>query len=214
MTHDDENVTQREPVPPHETTASPVDVSVATPRYFGVTPPTLLFGIATATLAIAVVLAILAHWIAALVLAALVLVELALFLSLARRKPDTAVAKTSVRAVTRARERAAWVVRSTSVRTEAGRRLTPLRHELMELDGARERKLRDLGAAVYDGDEAGVGRVKAEIVALDEERRRKEDEMRAIEEAARQDLEHGRLQVQPTVIKPPVEGESRSPSGS
>ena len=90
MTQDDENVTQAQPLPPHETTASPVEVSVAMPRYFGITPPTLLFGIATATLAIAITLAILSHWVAALVLAALVLVELALFLGLARRKPDTA----------------------------------------------------------------------------------------------------------------------------
>ena len=50
MTQDGENVTQAQPLPPHETTASPVEVSVAMPRYFGITPPTLLFGIATATL--------------------------------------------------------------------------------------------------------------------------------------------------------------------
>jgi type IV secretory pathway VirB3-like protein len=214
VTRDDENVTQQQPLPPHETTASPVEMSVAMPRYFGVTPPTLLFGIATATLAIAIVLAILAHWIAALVLAALVLVELALFVSLARRKPDTAVAKASVRTLTRARERAAWLVRSTSVRTEAGRRLTRLRHELLELDGVHERKLRDLGRAVYAGDDVAAESVKGELAGLDDERQRKEGEMRAIEEAARQDLERGRLHVQPTAVKPPVEDESRSPSGS
>ena len=214
MTADDDNVTRQQPLPPHETTPSPVDVSIAMPRYFGVTPPTLLFGIATATLAIAIVLAILAHWLAAIVLGALVLVELALFLSLARRKPDTPVAKASTRAVTRARERAAWLVRSTSVRTEAGRRLTRVRHELLQLDGIRERKLRDLGAAVYEDDAAAVERVKRDVAALDDERRGKEDEMRAIEEAARNDLERGRLNVQATVVKPPAEDESRSPSGS
>ena len=95
MTIDDENVTKAEQVPPHETTASPVEVSVVMPRYFGITPPTLLFGIAAATLAVAIVLAILAHWIAALVLAAAVLVEIPLFLGVARRKPDTAVARAS-----------------------------------------------------------------------------------------------------------------------
>src|SRR5205814_4032686 len=93
MTLDDESVTKEEHVPPHETTASPVEVSLAMPRYFGVTPPTLLFGIATATLALAVMFAVFAHWIAALVLAAAVLVEIALFLGIARRKPDTLVAK-------------------------------------------------------------------------------------------------------------------------
>jgi hypothetical protein len=153
MTTDDQDVTRAEPVPPHETTASPVDVSVAMPRYFGITPPTFLFGIATATLAVAVVLAILAHWLAALVLAAAVLVEIALFLGVARRKPDTVVATASIRAMHRARERAAWLLQATSVRTEAGRMLTPLRRELLELDERRERQLRELGAAVYEGDD-------------------------------------------------------------
>ena len=204
MTQDDESVTQAQPLPPHETTASPVEVSVAMPRYFGITPPTLLFGIATATLAIAITLAILAHWIAALLLAALVLVELALFLGLARRKPDTAVAKASVRAIDRARDRAAHVVRATTVRTEAARRLTRLRHELLELDTRRDRELRELGAAVHGGDEEAAERVKRELDAIDSERDAREDEMRAIDEATREHLERGRMHVQATVVKPPA----------
>ena len=214
MTNEDEDVTQARTLPPHETTASPVEVAVAMPRYFGVTPPTLLFGIATATLAIAITVAILGHWIAALVLAALVLVELALVLSLARRKPDTAVAKASVRVVTRARERAAWLVRATTVRTETGRRLTRLRHELLELEARRDRRLRDLGEVAYAGNDEAAERLKSELTALDDERRGKEDEMRAIEETARQHLERGSLQVQSTVVNPPAEEESRSTSGS
>jgi hypothetical protein len=150
---DDQDQTRAEQVPPHETTASPIEVSTAMPRYFGVTPPTFLFGIATATLAIAIVLAVLAHWLAALVLAAVVLLEIVLFLGVARRKPDTVVARVSVSAVRRARERAVWLVEATGVRTEAGRQLTPLRRELLELAARRERLLRDLGAAVYDGDD-------------------------------------------------------------
>src|SRR4051794_33513628 len=179
---DEQDITVAEPVPPHETTASPVDVSVAMPRYFGITPPTLLFGIATATLAIAITLAILAHWLAALLLGALVLVELAIFLGLARRKPDTAVAKVSVRAIDRARDRAAYLVRATTVRTEAGRRVTRLRHELLELDTRRERELRELGAAVYAGDDDAAERIKTELAAIDDDRRAREDEMRAIHE--------------------------------
>ena len=209
----DEDVTQAQQLPPHETTASPVEVSVATPRYFGITPPTLLFGIATATLAIAITLAILAHWVAALLLAALVLVELVLFLGLARRKPDTAVAKASVRAIDRARDRTAYLVRATTVRAEAGRRLTRLRHELLELDTRRERELRELGAAVYAGDDEAAERVKSAVAAIDDDRRAKEDEMRGIDEATREHLERGRLHVQPTVVKPPAEDESKTPSG-
>ncbi|HEX7311442.1 MAG TPA: hypothetical protein VF232_09695, partial [Gaiellaceae bacterium] len=112
MTADDQNDTQVRNVPPHETTPSPVDVSVAMPRYFGVTPPTLLFGVATATLAVAIVLAILAHWVAAIVLAAAVLLEIVLSLGVASRKPDTAVASASARTYQRARERAAWLVQA------------------------------------------------------------------------------------------------------
>ena len=204
MTRDDENITEAQPLPPHETTASPVEVSVVMPRYFGITPPTLLFGIATATLAIAITLAILARWVAALVLAALVLVELALFVGLARRKPDTAVAKASIRAIDRARERAAYVVRATTVRTEAARRLTRLRHELLELDTRRDRELRELGAAVHGGDEEAAERVKRELEAIDSERDAREDEMRAIDEATREHLERGRMHVQATVVKPPA----------
>jgi len=204
---DDESVTREEQVPPHETSASPVDVSVAMPRYFGITPPTFLFGIATATLTVAVVLAILAHWLAALVLAAAVLVEIALFLGVARRKPDTVVATASIRAMQRARERAAWLLQATSVRTEAGRMLTPLRRELLELGERRERQLRELGTAVYEGDDEAAKLLKDELERLDEERRQKEGEMRAIEEAAQQRLEKGRLHVQPTVIKRPEDDE-------
>jgi len=207
MTADDQSVTREEQVPPHETSASPVDVSVVMPRYFGITPPTLLFGIATATLAVAVVLAVLAHWIAALVLAAAVLVEIVLFLGVARRKPDGPVATTSIRAMQRARERAAWLVQATSVRTEAGRQLAPLRRELLELGERRERQLRELGAAVYEGEEEAAKLVTEELNRLDEERKQKEGEMRAIEEAAQQRLEKGRLHVQPTVIKRPEDEE-------
>ncbi len=133
---------------------------------------------------------------------------------LARRKPDTAVAKASVRAIDRARDRAAYLVRATTVRTDAARRQTRLRHELLELDTRRERELRELGAAVYAGDDEVAERVKSELAAIDAERTAKEDEMRAIDEATREHLERGRLHVQQTVVKPPAEDESRTPSGS
>jgi uncharacterized protein YdcH (DUF465 family) len=207
MTTDDRSITDTEPVPPHETTASPVDVSVAMPRYFGVTPPTLLFGVATATLAVAIVLAILAHWVAALVLAAAVLLEIPIFLGVARRKPDTAVARASSRMVVRARERVAWVVQSTGVRTEAGRLLAPLRRELLELGERRERQLRNLGAAVYDGDDEAFKRVTEELNRLDEEKREKEAQIAAIADSAQERLEQGRLRVQPTIIKRPNDHE-------
>jgi type IV secretory pathway VirB3-like protein len=205
VTADDQNDTQVVDVPPHETTPSPVDVSVAMPRYFGLTPPTLLFGVATATLVIAIVLAILAHWVAALVLAAAVLLEIVLFLGVASRKPDTVVASASARTFQRARERAAWLVQATTVRTEAGRQLAPLRRELLELEDRRERQLRELGAAAYAGDDEAAKQVTEELNRLDEQRRATEARVAAIADSAQERLEQGRLRVQPTIVKHPDE---------
>ena len=207
MSADEQNDTQVENVPPHETTASPVDVTVAMPRYFGLTPPTLLFGVATATLAVAIVLAILAHWVAALVLAAAVLLEIVLFIGVASRKPDSAVASGSARTFQRARDRAAWLLQSATVRTETGRQLTPLRRELLELEERRERQLRELGAAVYAGDEEAAKRVTEELNRLDEQQRETEAKVAAIADSAQERLEEGRLRVQPTVVKPPDDDE-------
>ena len=204
---EDQDETRAEQVPPHETTASPIEVTTAMPRYFGVTPPTFLFGVATATLAIAIVLAVLAHWLAALVLAAVVLLEVALFGSVARRKPDTVVARVSVSAVRRARDRAVWLVEATGVRTEAGRKLTPLRRELLELAERRERLLRDLGAAVYEGDDEAAKRLSEDIRQSGEDAKQKEEQMRAIAESAQERLQEGRVRVQPTVIRRPGDEE-------
>src|SRR5262245_14705671 len=176
---DDSEITKVEPIPPHETTPSPVEVSTAMPHYFGLTPATLLFGVATATLAVAIVLAVLEHWLAALVLGVVVLVEVVLFVGVARRKPDTRVAAASITAARRLRDRARWAVESTSVRSGAGRRITALRHELLELGNRRERGLRELGAAVYAGDEEAAGSATEELRAIDGRIREKEGEMQA-----------------------------------
>jgi uncharacterized membrane protein len=199
--------TQVEQLPPHETSASPVAVAVATPQYFGLTPATLLFGVATATLAVAIVLGVLGHWLVALILAVVALVEIVLFVGVARRKPDTAVARASLTAVQRARERARWVVESTTVRTETGRTLKALRLELLQLGERRERLLRDLGEAAYGNEEEKTTRLRDELAALDAERRTKEAQARSIAESAEARLQEGRLRVQPTVVRPPDDAE-------
>jgi len=92
--------------------------------------------------------------------------------------------------------------------------MTRLRHELLELDTRRDRTLRELGAAVYAGDDEAAAHVRIELVAIDAEQQAAEDEMTAIDEATREHLERGRLHVQQTVVKPPAGDESRTPSGS
>jgi hypothetical protein len=199
----DDGATKVEHVPPHETTASPVQVSVAMPHYFGVTPPMLLFALATASLALALALAILGHWVGALLLAVASLVLLGLFVGVARRKPDTELARVSARALDRARERTAWMLEVVAVRSTSGRELARLRQELLQLAAQRESLLRDLGAAVYEADDQARGTLTDEIRRLDEAALAKEDEMRVIAEAAQEHIQRGRLSVQPTMIEPP-----------
>jgi cell division septation protein DedD len=198
----DDDATKAEQVPPHETTASPVQHSLAMPHYFGVTPPMLLFALATASLALAIAFAILGHWLAALLLAVASLVLLFLFVGVARRKPDTELARVSARALDRARERTAWMLEVVAVRSTTGRELARLRAEILQLAALRDSRLRDLGAAVYDGDDQATQNVKDEISRLDETALAKEGEMRVIAEAAQEHIQRGRLSVQPTMIEP------------
>jgi membrane protein implicated in regulation of membrane protease activity len=197
----DQDATKVEHVPPHETTASPVNVSVAAPHYFGVTPPMLVFALATASLALAIAFALLAHWVAALLLAVVSLVLLALFVGVARRKPDTELARVSARAIDRARERMGWMLEVVAVRSGAGRELSRLRNEILRLVAERDSRLRDLGAAVYDEDDEARQKLTDEIRRLDEAAKEKEGEMQAIAEAAQEHIQRGRLSVQPTLIE-------------
>ncbi len=201
---EDPDATKVEEMPPHETSAAPVNVSVAMPHYFGVTPPMLLFGTATAALALAIALAMLTHWVAALILAIVSLLLLALFVGIARRRPDTTLARASATAVDRVRERTAWMVELMSVRTAAGRELARLRNELFTLSGEREARLRDLGAAVYAEDEEATQDLTNEIRRLDDAAQEKEAEMQAVADAAEERIRKGRLSVQPTLIETPA----------
>jgi len=200
----DEDETKVEEVPPHETTAAPINVSVAVPHYFGVTPPVLLFGTATATLAVAVALAILTHWLAALILAVVSLLLLVLFVSVARRRQGTRLARASAHAVDRVRDRTAWMVELMSVRSAAGRELARLRNELFDLSGEREALLRDLGAAVYAHDEQATQALIDEIRRVDDATQQREAQMHAVAEAAQERIRKGRLGIRPTLIETPT----------
>jgi hypothetical protein len=199
--------TRAEPLPPHETTASPVAVSVATPQYFGLSPATLLFGLTTATVAVAVVLALVRHWVAAIVLAAVGLVEVALFVLVAERTPRGRLARASGVLFVRARDRAAWLVESTALRSDAARRLRAAHAELLRLAEARERHLRALGLAVHEADDERAATLRTELDRVDAETRLVQERMHAIGELAQERLRAGRLRVQPTAVRPSDQAE-------
>jgi type IV secretory pathway VirB3-like protein len=213
-----DNTERSAALPRHEETPAPMTVSVAMPRYFGVTPPTLLFGVATAVLAVAIALAILGHWIAALLLALVGIGLLLLFVGAAKQKPDTALARASARRLERARDRAGWLVESFAVRSDADRRTRGLRHELLLIEEERGRKVRELGDAVYRDDKKATASLKDELRRLDESARAKEAEVTEIATAAQKRLEAARLSSQATMISsvpepspPPDEGTPPGP---
>jgi hypothetical protein len=175
-----------------------VAVTTAEPRLFGVTPPSALFGLGGAGLVASAFLLVTARWLAGgLALAATVLL-FAAFVEVARRKPDGAVARASVGAFGRVRARAGYTVDALAARSRARRDLMRLRRELLELDGDRERALRELGEAVYEGDRKGTKRLRAELAELDARSERKEAEMTTLAAETREQLERARLQVRPT----------------
>jgi type IV secretory pathway VirB3-like protein len=189
------------------------------PRYFGVTPPTLLFGVATAILAFAVALAIVGHWIAAVLLALIAIGLLALFVSGAKQRPDTTLARASARRLDRARDRAGWLVESLAARTDADRNTRRLRYELLQIEEERNRLLRELGEAVYSEDKKATASVKEELSRLDESVAEKEAEMGEIAAAAQKRLETARLSAQATIVAsvpepspPPDEGTPPAPA--
>ena len=207
-----EDPTAVERVPPHETTEAPATFDVAVPRYFGVTPPMLLFALAAATLAIAIALAILAHWVGAIVLALVSLALLALFIGVARRKPDTGFARTSARTVERVRERTGWMLESVAIRSETGRRVARLRQELLAAEERREALLRELGLAVYGKDAEASEKIEGELAELAAAAEAKEEEMKAILDTAQERIARGRSRVQPTVIEPPQPAPTPEPA--
>lgn len=193
--------TVRAQVPPSETGPVPVNVAQATPRWFGLTPPTVLFGLAVVLLVVAVVLLVIGSWVGGLVLLGLSLLFAAGFLEAGRRKPDTPIVTASVGAVDSARARAGYTAQAFLTRSSARREITRRRSEAMRLQGERDGLLRQFGAAVYAGGDGAAEREA--IAALDERVAGLEREATEIAADAQERVQAARRQVQPTEIRTP-----------
>lgn len=193
--------TVRAEVPPHETSAAPVTVARATPRWFGVTPPTVAFGLAAAALVLAVVLLFAGNWIAGLLVLGLALLLFAAFLEVARRKPDAPVMQRAADAADSLLARAGFAAHALRTRSSARREIVRRRAELVRLMGEREALLRELGATSYRGDEGT--HVRQRIASLDERAAALVAEAQAIAEQAQARVERAALAVQPTEVVQP-----------
>jgi hypothetical protein len=185
-------------LPPDETGVVPVQYARAEPRYYGVTPTTLVLVLGAVALTVAVVLFALGHWPFGLIaLGASVLLVL-VFLETARRKPDGAVARSTADAMDGFRARAGVAADSLATRGRAARRLLALRRELQQMGQLRARLLFEFGDAVYRGDDQGTERAREQVRELDELAALREAEMEAIVAQTQERLERRKLEVQPT----------------
>jgi hypothetical protein len=193
--------TVRAEVPPNETGPFPVTVAQATPRWFGLPPPSVLLVLAVLLLVVAVVLLILSAWVAGLLLLGLALLFAAGFLEAGRRKPDTPIVSASIGAVDSARARAGYTAQAFLTRSSARKEIARRRSEAMRLEGERGQLLSRLGAATYTGADGAAEREA--IAALDERIAQLEREAGEIAAGAQERVQAARRQVEPTEIRSP-----------
>lgn len=212
--------TRRVALPPSETGPVPVAVSRAEPRWFGVPPPLLLLGLAIGSLAAAIACFAVASWPAGLVLLGLSALLAALFLEVARRRPDSTLTRTSSGAALAARS---W----------AGSRLELLRArssaiaESQRVLGARaviesERRMAHLrlGEAMRSDDEETAAAARERLAALDRAEAGLAGRAEARRAQADERIRRVRMAIQETMIvapkpepyPPPDEGDPPVPA--
>jgi zinc-ribbon domain len=197
--------------PPDETGRVPVDYVRAEPRYYGVTPSTLVLVLAAAALTLAVVLLVTGRWPYGLIFLGVSILLVLVFLETARRKPDGIVARSTAEALDSFRARAGVAAGSLATRGRAARQLIGARRELQRMGILRGRLLFELGEAVYRGDEQATQTARERIRELDELAARREAEMEAVVVQAREQLQRRRLEVQPTEMVELPEEPSQAP---
>jgi len=203
-----------EEVPPEETGVVPVNMVAAEPRYFGVAPPLALFGLAVASLVLAIVLLVAGSMIIGALLLIAAGIFLALFVAASRRLPDNAVAKVSRRAGRSVRDRTGFAVEAVSVHSSTRREVFRLRHEIDDLVASRRGAALALGEAVYGGVDEDAETARNRMSELDLEIAEKESEMTRVTAAASERLQKAQLHVQSTAIVEPPEAPEPMPAPS
>ena len=186
---------EEEPAP------APVSYEVAEPRWFGVTPPNLLLGIAVATLVVAIILFATGGWPYGLIVLGLAALLFAAYLEAARRKPDSRV----TRASTDARERAQSRWETWRARQAAAIEVRRVQGQLLQLESERRARLHELGAAAHAHDSTAEAAARAGLAELDERETALRAELeRALEDAGER-IRKARLPVEETMMVLPTE---------
>jgi hypothetical protein len=185
-------------LPPDETGLVPVQYVRSEPRYYGITPTTLVLVLGGVALTLAAVLFAFGLWPFGLIALGVSVLLVLIFLEAARRKPDSAVARSTAGVLDGFRARAGVAADSLTTRGRAARRLLALRRELQRMGLLREKLLFELGAAVYRGDDQATETARGQLRDLDELAALREAEMEAVVARTQERLERRRLEVQAT----------------
>jgi hypothetical protein len=196
--------TQAFELPATEPAPVPVSYEQVERRTFGLAPHALVAAIATAALAIAVVLLSTGHLVAGLLALAVALLLGAFYVAEARGRRHGAVDRATAAAVDNSRALAGFAHAAVRAWSSAGRRVTQLRLEARRVSRERSRLLPELGAAAYDRDDARVAELCERLHALDTRREACAAEIREALEEARSRTAAERLAVGATGVRCPA----------
>lgn len=199
----DPNDTQSFQVPETDDRPSPVDYEVVEPRYFGLTPTSLV-----ATLAAALLLFALVSFVAISVLVGFLfllaaLLFGALFAEQARHRRGTVVERATAYALDQSKGLAGYAGVSMRAWSSAGRQVTALRLEARLLRRRRSRLQYALGGAVHGGDEEEADRLRSRMQEVDDRLSRVGREIARALGQARRRTSRERLAVASTEIRRP-----------
>jgi len=179
-----------------------VSMQVSEPRWFGVTPPQLLLGVAGAVLVLAIVLFALGHWPYGLILLGLAALLLAAFIEAARRRPDVHPA---ARAGIVVRERTHSVLEELRARSAVTAEARRIQSALLLVEDERRRALSELGAAAHARDSTAEAAARAALTELDEREAALTAQLEERLWAAGERIRKAKLPVQDTMMVLPTE---------
>jgi hypothetical protein len=198
---DPSSSTVRAEVPPDEPGRVPVHLQRTEPRWFGVTPPHLLLGVAAGVCVVAIVLFATGRWPYGLILLGIGALLVAAFLEAARRRPSSNL----TRKTTDARERARSLFEAYRVRSAAASEARRVQSTLLLLESERRAALLELGSAAHARNSTAEADVRARLDELD----RREAELRSHLDSSLREAEErihkARLPVEKTMMVLPSE---------
>jgi hypothetical protein len=179
--------------------AAPVSFSRVEPHWFGIAPPTLVFGIAIAAIVLAGIVFAGGGVAFGLVLLGVGALLLAFYIETARRRRSSLVA----RITSDVRERAGSTWESLRVRSAVAVEARRVHGELAAIHTQRRDALLALGDATHRSDEQAGAEAQKLLAELEERETDLEAQLQAQVEEAGERIRQARFSVDKTVVAPP-----------